>query len=138
MRSIFFIFFFFTLSLAELWAINCTYEVKQSNTNFTSYELSSAILSVTSPLLNIQKIELPEKAKPSNPCHMQFLISEYSSVLSINLFYANKNFLGGSQQFNLEGLREALVRAFYKEEEFKKKTCDFFGEQYHLNCLLYQ
>lgn len=129
---------FFLFGLQSLWAVNCTYDIRQSNIEFSLYEITSATFSVISPLLNVQKIKPLEEAGSKGPCHLKFAVTQHSNVLAVNLFYSEKHFSGGSPKSTLDGFREALVRAFYKEKEFQKKTCAYFGEKYHLNCVLFK
>lgn len=130
---------FLFLGCFNLWALECSLEIQQSNTRFSQLEITTAVSNILSPLLNFQKLNVIDNTKNrSFNCSLKIITNGYIDVLAVHILYNKKEFLGGSPDFNLNGLQEALVRAFYKSPEFVHKTCIIYGKKYNLNCILYQ
>ena len=78
------------------------------------------------------------KNKKSERCHFGMTVIVFPDTLSVVIKYGEKNYIGGSNKLSITGLREAVIRAFYKEDSFKEKICKFFGKNYNLNCLVFK
>ena len=126
---------FFSIQTAK--AINCS--IQYSPSYFSKSEVRVA-LSDTTGILFQAKVAFIEETnnKKSEKCHFALDINVFPETLSIVIKFEEKSYVGGSDKINLIGLREAVIRAFYQEEQFRRKICKFFGTTYNLNCIAFE
>ena len=130
-----FLFFFIFI---KIFAVECSLQVKQIDTFFTPFELEAAFLNIAGVVFNASQFDVLEEEEKPKACNVEVLTTGYTNVLAIKLMFGDSVLYGGSYDRNFNGLQESLVRAFYKDENFKVKICKFFGARYSINCLLYQ
>ena len=139
MKHTILIFVFVCVSFAKLWATECTVVIEEKAKFFLQQEINSALTNSIGNIFAIDNIKIITQTQPtSKACHFKIIITIYTNVVSTYIYYAGDEFVGGSPKLNHIGIQEAIIRAFYKKQSFREKTCRLFGEKYNLNCILYK
>ena len=131
------IFCFQILNVKEVWAIKCS--VQYTSSSFSKTEARISISDITNVLFQAEVSFIEETSKRKNErCHFGLDVTVLPGTLVATINYGDKSYAGGSNKIGITGLREAIVRAFYQEELFRRKMCKFFGKTYNLNCIAFE
>ncbi len=125
------------LSIQTAKAISCS--IQYNPNYFSKSEVRIAVSDVINLLFQAKVSFLEDIGnRKSEKCHLGLDVIIFPGTLSVMIKFGEKTYNGGSQQIALVGLREAIIRAFYQEELFRRKLCRLFGNIYNLNCIVFE
>ncbi len=125
------------LTVKKARAIDCS--VKYNSGFFTQTEVRIALSDITNLLFQATIAFLGKDTnRISERCHLEIGVAIFPDTLSVQIKFGEKIYVGGSHKIALVGLREAVIRAFYQEELFRRRICRLFGPTYKLNCVAFE
>ena len=124
------------LNIQTAKAISCS--IRYSPSYFSKSEVKIALSDIINLLFQAKVAFLEDlNNRKSERCHLELDVIIFPGTLSVIVKFGEKTYSGGSHQIALVGLREAIIRAFYQEELFRRKICKLFGNSYNLNCIAF-